>query len=99
MSSTFQEKMFENPPECTEMDPDYWFADEHDEEEKHGRSEQAIARTVCNRCPLKLDCFQYAIENKIMEGVWGASVPQQRQAYLNKVMLQIRPMEQKFGKL
>lgn len=90
--------MFDNPPECTEMNPDYWFADEHDEEEKFGRSERAIALSVCKRCPLKNDCFKYAIDNEIMEGVWGASVPQQRSAYLEKVRLNIRASEQKHGK-
>ena len=83
--SSFQEKLFENPPECTEMNPDYWFADEHDEEEKFGRSERAIAVTVCKRCPFKLDCFGYAIENNILDGVWGGAVPQQRISYHEKM--------------
>lgn len=95
---SFTEKLFANPPECTEMDPDYFFADEHDEEEKFGRSERAIAVAACNRCPLKLDCFEYAINNEIQEGVWGGSIPQQRQAYINKVRLNIRATEQKYGK-
>lgn len=82
--SSFQESLFSNPPECTEMNPDYWFADEHDEEEQFGRSERAIAVGVCKRCPLKLDCFAYAIENQILDGVWGGAVPQQRIAYLEK---------------
>lgn len=99
MSSTFQEKMFETPPECTEMNPDYFFADPDDEEEKFGRSERAIAVSACNRCPLKLDCFQYAVANEIMEGVWGGSIPQQRQAYIVKVRLNIRQTEQKHGKV
>lgn len=95
---SFQEKLFANPPECTEMNPDYFFADEHDEEEKYGRSERAIAISACNRCPLKLACFSYAIENEIMEGVWGGSIPQQRQTYINKVRINIRGMEQRLGK-
>lgn len=98
MSSTFQEKLFENPPECTEANPDYWFADPNDDDEKFGRSEQAIARTICLRCPLMSDCFKYAIDNEIVEGIWGASLPQQRIAYRNKVSLQIRQQEQKHGK-
>lgn len=71
--------------ECTEMDPAYWFADEDDEDEKFGKSEQAIARTVCGRCPIKIQCFQYAIENDIQHGVWGGSVPAQRTAYKNQM--------------
>lgn len=74
------------------MNPDYFFADENDDEEKFGRSERAIAVAACNRCPLKLDCFQYAVHNEILEGVWGGSVPQQRIAYLAKVRLTLRPV-------
>jgi hypothetical protein len=74
------------------MNPDYFFADENDEDEKFGRSERAIAVSACNRCPLKLACFQYAIENEILDGVWGGSVPQQRIAYLAKVRLTVRPL-------
>lgn len=73
------------------MNPDYWFADEHDDEEEFGRSERAIAVTVCKRCPLKSECFEYAIFNEILDGVWGASVPQQRIAYLSKVRLNNAP--------
>jgi len=79
------------------MNPDYFFADPDDEEEKFGRSERAIAVAACNRCDLKLDCFQYAIQNNITEGVWGGAVPQQRQAYANKVRLNIRATELKYG--
>jgi hypothetical protein len=84
---SFHEKLFENPPECTEMNPDYFFADENDEEEQFGRSERAIAVAACKRCDLRIDCFQYAVSNEILDGVWGGSVPQQRIAYLAKVRL------------
>lgn len=80
------------------MNPDYFFADEHDEDEKFGRSEQAIAVSACKRCPLVNDCFKYAIDNEIVEGIWGGSFPQQRISYINKVRLNIRGNEQKYGK-
>lgn len=73
--------------ECTEMDPGYWFADENDEDEKYGHSEQVIARTVCGRCLIRKQCFQYAIENDIQHGVWGGAVPAQRQGYKNRMTL------------
>ena len=72
-------------PECTEMDPSYFFADPNDDEEPHGNSERVIAISACNRCPLKTACFQYAIVNDVESGVWGGSVPAQRSAYREKM--------------
>ena len=71
-------------PECLEMDTRYFFADQHDEVEPFGKSEQAIALAACARCPIKNECFAYAINNRIEQGVWGNSVPQQRLAYWRK---------------
>lgn len=81
----FRKDLLDSPPECTEMNPDYWFADPADDEEKFGRSERAIAQSTCKRCPFMLRCFSYAIDNKIEDGVWGGSMPQQRIAYWRKV--------------
>lgn len=69
------------------MNPDYWFADPHDEEEKFGNSERVIAKGVCARCPIRHQCFMYALENDIQYGVWGGAVPAQRTAYRNKMNL------------
>lgn len=67
------------------MNADYWFADPDDEDEPGGRSEQAIAVTVCKRCPIKYQCFRYAIDNDIAHGIWGGSLPAQRNAYRNRM--------------
>lgn len=83
----FQRLVVETNPECTEVNPSYFFADENDPEEPFGRSEQVIAVSVCKRCPIRNECFANAINNNEQYGVWGASVPQQRQAYWKKVDL------------
>lgn len=81
----FQQLVLDTVPECTEMDPDYWYADASDPEEKYGRSERAIAVGVCSRCPIMNECFANAINNDESFGVWGKSVPEQRNAYRRKV--------------
>ena len=81
----FQRLVLDTVPECTTVDPDYFYADQNDPEEKYGRSERAIAVGVCNRCHIKNECFANAINNGEKHGVWGASVPEQRQAYWRKV--------------
>lgn len=79
--------MVDTKPECTEMNPGYFFADELDEDEPYGRSEQVIAVSACKRCPIKNECFANAINNNETHGVWGGSAPNQRQAYWKKVDL------------
>lgn len=32
---------------------------------------QASARRICNSCPVRDDCLEYALENRIDHGMWG----------------------------
>lgn len=43
--------------------PNLWFPE-------RGES-TAPAVGVCSRCPVKAECLDYAIENKIEDGIWG----------------------------
>ena len=83
----FHELVRDTVPECTELDAGYFFADPLDEEEPYGKSERTLALGACARCFIKNECFAYAINNNIAEGVWGGSVPQQRIAYWRKMEL------------
>lgn len=81
----FLELVYETKPECTEVTPDYFYADPNDEEEKYGRSERAIAVSVCRRCPIQYECMMHAITNGIEEGVWGGRIPQERASYARRM--------------
>lgn len=39
------------------------------------------ARTVCRRCPVFVDCLEYAVGNDIQFGVWGGMTPGEREKY------------------
>lgn len=49
---------------CAEFDdPDLFFSN---------RSEDImVVRKVCEKCPVRFACAEYAIENQIEDGVWG----------------------------
>ncbi len=32
---------------------------------------KAARRDFCSRCPVQRDCFSYAVENRIKDGIWG----------------------------
>lgn len=81
----FQRLVTETDVECRDINSSFFFADPDDPEEEFGRSERAIAVSACKRCPIMNECFRYAIDNDIEHGVFGGSIPEQRQAYRRKV--------------
>ena len=78
----FQNKMRElreetgQYPECVD-NYDAFFPDEyHDVETKHYAVK--TAKDICNRCPLILDCADYAITANENYGIWGSTTPAER---------------------
>lgn len=53
---------------CATIDPEIWF----DPKDEH------TARAICNACPLKELCTDYAVKNNIEHGIWGGTNPQER---------------------
>lgn len=41
---------------------------------------QAIetARSICSRCPLQLECFEYAVTTGQKFGIWAGTLPSER---------------------
>jgi WhiB family redox-sensing transcriptional regulator len=60
---------------CAQTDPDMFFPDDKD------RIKLAQAKAVCGRCPVQLQCLNYAIVNFSRSsdwGVWGGTSPSER---------------------
>lgn len=48
---------------CAEIGGDFWFPE---------KGEFAIeAKQICAGCPVIRECLEYALDNRITEGVWG----------------------------
>ena len=42
----------------------------------------AVAKAMCNECPLTSNCLQFALEEKIEFGIFGGTTPQERKVML-----------------
>ena len=55
---------------CAEVDPDLFFV------ERGGNA--APAKRVCRACPVRAECLEYALEHRILFGVWGGTSERER---------------------
>jgi WhiB family redox-sensing transcriptional regulator len=45
-----------------------------------GANANSMARAICSRCPVTVECLDYALANMDTTGIWGGTTAQQRQA-------------------
>ena len=50
---------------CLDADPDIFFPDIG--------SNGTNAKRVCAECKVRYECLEYAVSNRILEGVWGGT--------------------------
>lgn len=50
--------------------------------ESHDKNAYNEARAVCAQCIVRLECLDYALRNKELDGCWGGTSPQQRRRML-----------------
>lgn len=55
---------------CAESDPSIFLGD--------AQSGHKLAISVCNRCPVKTDCLDFALKNGENKGIWGGTTPEER---------------------
>lgn len=64
---------------CAETDPDLFFP------ELDSLWKVAVAKKICDGCPVKMECLEYALRNRFDEGIFGGLSPSSRRALLRKV--------------
>lgn len=57
---------------CVEVDPELFFP------ELDSIWRVAQAKKICAKCPVKVECLDYALVNKFKEGIWGGLSPTER---------------------
>jgi WhiB family redox-sensing transcriptional regulator len=66
---------------CKGYDPELFFSSDDLTDKRERVEREAAAKAVCGRCPVRLDCLEYAIAAGERYGVWGGLNAQERRAY------------------
>lgn len=73
---------------CRGEDSSLFFAPSYFEkrEEKDGR--EALAKTICGRCPVRETCLEYALRTHETHGIWGGLNEFERRQLIRQRALQ-----------
>jgi WhiB family transcriptional regulator, redox-sensing transcriptional regulator len=63
---------------CRGLDPEQFFV--------RGAAASRQAIKVCNRCSVRDECLQYALDSDIDFGVWGGLTERQRRAHQRRLV-------------
>lgn len=63
---------------CRGLDSEIFFPDPDDFEA------QEIAKAICDRCPVREACLEYALGLREREGIWGATTERDRRRILRQ---------------
>ena len=69
---------------CKGMDPTLFFGPEYAETVKEKRDREDAAKEVCNTCPVREECLEYALDAREAYGIWGGMTELERKALLRR---------------
>jgi WhiB family redox-sensing transcriptional regulator len=67
---------WEHQARCSEHDPDLFFVPRVALERR--------AKTICSRCPVKLECLAFALNSRMEFGIWGGLNEKERRSMLRR---------------
>lgn len=70
------------PALCSDMDPELFFPEDDATVEDAQVKE---AKDVCERCPGKFQCLLLAIKNREEYGIWGGTLPSERDELVRRL--------------
>jgi len=69
---------FSQTPACAGIDVEIFFT-----EERGNFANLDYVRKMCNTCPVRVECFDYAIDN-LVHGLWAGTTKDERDKYRSK---------------
>lgn len=86
------EFILDDNPACAQTDPELFFPQESFDFSGRNISKYidiAAAKKICDSCPLKIPCLEYALRNTEI-GIWGGTTEEQRKLMRRGRMRAIR---------
>lgn len=69
---------FSDTPACVGIDTELFFT-----EEKGNYANLDYIKKICKTCPIRVECFNYAVEN-LVHGIWAGTKKKERDRYRSK---------------
>jgi WhiB family redox-sensing transcriptional regulator len=66
---------------CKGYDPEHFFSSEDLTDKQERIERESAAKAVCARCPVRMECLDYAVAAGERYGIWGGLNPQERRTY------------------
>jgi WhiB family transcriptional regulator, redox-sensing transcriptional regulator len=66
---------------CREMDPAIFFPSDG--------TGVTVAQVICADCPVKVECLEYALAERVDHGVWGGASERQRRRILSRQRMSV----------
>jgi WhiB family redox-sensing transcriptional regulator len=67
---------------CRGEDPAVFFAPAYFEKRREKQAREAVAKTICARCPVRTECLDHALTTHESHGVWGGFNEMERRRLL-----------------
>jgi WhiB family redox-sensing transcriptional regulator len=82
MSAALYETLIQLPDlpgaACQEHDPELWDDTPPDMSRKAREAQARQAKQICNLCPQRDNCLEYALSARLRAGIWGAMTTDER---------------------
>jgi WhiB family transcriptional regulator, redox-sensing transcriptional regulator len=69
---------FSDTPACAGIDTEIFFT-----EEKGNYTNLDFIKRMCDTCPVRVECFDYAVEH-LVHGIWAGTSKEERDKYRRK---------------
>ncbi len=56
---------------CRGDEAEMFFAPNYFEKKEEKESRESRAKAICVRCPVRIECLEYALANREPHGIWG----------------------------
>jgi WhiB family transcriptional regulator, redox-sensing transcriptional regulator len=70
---------------CRGADPSLFFAPNYFETRQEKAGREAVAKVLCDRCPVRADCLAFALEIREPHGIWGGLNELERRQLLREL--------------